>query len=70
MKLETFWFVLTVACLVWYATISLYVAVRAVWDIRRMLRRLGSVRDDESDGGADDASGGSENDSAYQPRNG
>lgn len=34
------WFVLMLACLVWYATITVYVAIRGALDIRSMLRKL------------------------------
>lgn len=46
MQLATFWLVLTVACLVWYSTITVYVAVRAVSDIRNMFARLRATRDE------------------------
>jgi hypothetical protein len=35
-----FWFFLVVACVVWYMTITVYVAVRGSLDIRQMLRNL------------------------------
>lgn len=35
-----FWGVLTLAVLVWYSTITVYVAIRGVLDIRHMLQRL------------------------------
>jgi hypothetical protein len=35
-----FWGALTAACLVWYSTITVYVAAKGVADIRRMLGRL------------------------------
>jgi hypothetical protein len=35
-----FWWLLTAACVVWYSTITVYVAIRGVFDIRNMLRRL------------------------------
>jgi len=35
-----FWKLLTAACLLWYATITVYVAIRGALDIRSMLRRL------------------------------
>jgi len=35
-----FWWLLTAACLVWYSTITVYVAIRGVFDIRSMLKRL------------------------------
>lgn len=35
-----FWGLLTLAVLVWYSTITVYVAVRGTADIKEMLRRL------------------------------
>ena len=35
-----FWFLLMVACVVWYSTITVYVAIRGSFDIRHMLERL------------------------------
>ncbi|HUN65029.1 MAG TPA: hypothetical protein VMW43_02940 [Bacteroidota bacterium] len=35
-----FWLLLTAACVVWYSTITVYVAVRGMRDIREMLHRL------------------------------
>jgi len=35
-----FWGATTIACLTWYSTITIYVAVRGAADIRNMLRRL------------------------------
>jgi hypothetical protein len=34
------WWLLVVACLAWYSTITIYVAIRGVKDIREMLQRL------------------------------
>lgn len=34
------WWLLTMACVIWYSTITIYVAVRGAFDIRNMLRRL------------------------------
>jgi hypothetical protein len=42
-----FWAVLTAACLVWYSTITIYVAVKGVFDIRRMLDRLAAGDPDD-----------------------
>ena len=36
-----FWWLLTWACVVWYSTLTLYVAVKGVHDIGSMLRELG-----------------------------
>jgi hypothetical protein len=35
-----FWFCLLWACVVWYSTITIYVAVKGARDIRQMLRDL------------------------------
>jgi hypothetical protein len=37
-----FWLVLVIACVVWYSTVTVYVAIRGAGDVRGMLRRLGS----------------------------
>lgn len=39
-----FWFALTMACLLWYSLVTIYVAVRGAYDIREMLRRLGESK--------------------------
>lgn len=36
-----FWWALTVACIVWYSTITVYVAIRGAFDIKSMLAELG-----------------------------
>ncbi len=38
--LKSIWLVLVAAALVWYSTITVYVAIRGVLDIRDMLARL------------------------------
>lgn len=35
-----FWWLLTVAVVVWYSTVTIYVAVRGASDIKHMLARL------------------------------
>jgi hypothetical protein len=51
MSAPLFWKLLTAACLLWYATITVYVAIRGARDIRSMLQRLkenrNSVTSDE-----------------------
>lgn len=37
---HVFWWALTATCLLWYSTITIYVAVKGLRDIRRMVRRL------------------------------
>jgi len=34
------WWILTWACVVWYSTLTLYVAVKGMRDIRKMLQEL------------------------------
>lgn len=46
MTAELFWKALTIAALVWYSSITVYVSVRGAADIKQMLRRLGKNRDD------------------------
>lgn len=36
----TFWWYVTAACLVWFSTVTIYVAIRGGLDIKHMLRRL------------------------------
>jgi hypothetical protein len=43
-----FWGLLTLAVLVWYSTITVYVAIRGAADIKHMLRRL--KKNDEATG--------------------
>ena len=42
------WWALTMSCILWYSTITVYVAIRGVADIKGMLGRL-SAMGDESD---------------------
>ncbi|MCU0916851.1 MAG: hypothetical protein MUC88_20170 [Planctomycetes bacterium] len=45
LKDHPFWASLTVAVLVWYSTVTIYVAIKGIGDIRRMLRRLSDSKD-------------------------
>ena len=40
MSAETFWFFVMIACLVWYSSITVYVAVRGAYDVRSLFRNL------------------------------
>ena len=40
-----FWGAITLACLAWYSTITIYIAIRGVGDIRDMLRELSNSKD-------------------------
>lgn len=44
---HSFWWFLTWACVVWYSTITIYVAIRGVFDIRSMLDHLKSRHEKE-----------------------
>ncbi len=35
-----FWLLMAAACLVWYSTVTVYVAIRGLRDIKEMLSRL------------------------------
>jgi len=37
---HTIWLILTAVAIVWYSTVTIFVAVKGVRDIRGMLRRL------------------------------
>ena len=41
-----FWWLLTMACVVWYSTITVYVAFKGLADIKEMLAKLGKDSDD------------------------
>lgn len=43
------WWLLTAACVVWYLTITIYVAIKGAADIKTMLKRL-SERSSENGG--------------------
>jgi hypothetical protein len=36
-----FWWLLSMACVVWYSTVTVYVAIKGVADIKQMLTDLG-----------------------------
>ncbi|NLV43071.1 MAG: hypothetical protein GXY07_01070 [Candidatus Hydrogenedentes bacterium] len=35
-----FWWIATMACVLWYSSVTIYVAIRGVMDIKGMLQRL------------------------------
>jgi hypothetical protein len=47
LKEHWFWGAITIACLAWYSTITVYIAFKGVGDIRSMLRRLSGSKDAE-----------------------
>ena len=42
-----FWWALSMACVIWYSTITVYVAIKGASDIKQMLARLGKDRKPE-----------------------
>lgn len=44
---EWFWLILTIACLVWYSTITFYVAFKGVGDIKTILNNLKEINEKE-----------------------
>ena len=47
MPKHLFWWALSMACVVWYSTVTVYVAIKGAGDIRNMLARLGKNRKPE-----------------------
>ena len=47
MPKHLFWWALSMACVVWYSTITVYVAIKGAGDIRNMLARLSKNRNAE-----------------------
>ena len=45
--MKQFWFLLTMACLVWYSTVTVYVAYKGAGDIKSMLKRLADKKSGE-----------------------
>ena len=41
-----FWWIITMACLIWYSTIAIYVAIKGIADIKNMLSRLSAKQED------------------------
>jgi hypothetical protein len=46
---QDFWYWLTIAALVWFSTITVYVAFRGAFDIKHMLARLANLQSDGED---------------------
>ena len=47
MPKHLFWWALSMACVVWYSTVTVYVAIKGSSDIKNMLARLGKGRSPE-----------------------
>ena len=46
---EWFWWFLVTACVLWYTTITIYVAVKGGFDIKQMLARLAKSNEEPRD---------------------
>ena len=44
-----FWGALTIACVIWYSTITIYVAFKGARDIKNMLARLDTIRERDAE---------------------
>ena len=49
MREHWFWFILLLAVMLWYSTMTVYVAIRGLGDIKQMLRRLREGQPPDSD---------------------
>ena len=49
MTLETFWWLLLMAVLVWYSTVTVYVTIRGTLDVKHMLEALERRGEDRGD---------------------
>ena len=41
------WWLITMACIAWYSTVTVYVAVKGITDIKNMLARLAKPKASE-----------------------
>ena len=48
------WFLLTMVCVAWYSTITIYVAIKGATDIKQMLKRLSDSAEEPSACGTHD----------------
>jgi hypothetical protein len=46
---STLWWLVTIACLLWYSTITVYVAIRGALDIKHMFGRLRDLETADAD---------------------
>ena len=51
---HVFWWLVAAFCIVWYSTVTIYVAVKGARDIRGMLARLANPKPRDSARSADD----------------
>jgi hypothetical protein len=43
-----FWWLITMACVAWYSTVTIYVAIKGAADIKHMLARLSANQTEET----------------------
>ena len=43
-----FWWLLTMVCVVWYSTVTVYVSIKGAADIKQMLARLSANYEQEN----------------------
>ena len=48
MSKHWFWWALSMVCVIWYSTITVYVAIKGARDIKQMLARLGRDKKPEA----------------------
>ena len=46
-----FWWALTMVCVAWYSTITIYVSIKGAADIKNMLKRLDATKQREDRAG-------------------
>lgn len=44
--MKWFWYALTIAALIWYTVVTIYVAFKGVFDIKHMLASLGTKKEE------------------------
>jgi len=49
MSKHWFWWLITMACLIWYSTITIYVSIKGIADIKHMLSRLSAKQGETRD---------------------
>jgi hypothetical protein len=45
--MKTFWYILTMSCVIWYTFVTAYVAFKGVGDIKGMLGRLAKKQEEK-----------------------
>jgi hypothetical protein len=45
MPKHSLWWLITMACVAWYSTVTVYVAIKGIADIKNMLARLAVNKD-------------------------